>query len=303
MLDVERQLRDYFEEVVERVTAEDVRVRVSTERGVRLPERRLRLRPLAAGAIGFGLAMTLLGIVVVTDRLFGAEAGDATSGPGSLMSPEGGATPWIVIPVAVGLVLLIFGTIFVRRTRNASQQGGTDMQTMERDPLAAPIDNETGVLQRRNRVLGWLTVFLAVAVVGLGLWLAAEVTSSSTELAPTAEVEQLLTDYQEAWANADSNAYLALLTDNFVLETSRFGRFTGPEQVAAWVPARQGLEQLGGYSMIGTGPWYVTVASHHDSVPFPGFSEGVDSVSVFKIVDQGGTLKVAYHKSFGPAFG
>jgi hypothetical protein len=303
MPDISTQLRTYFDETVERVTEEDVRIRATTERGIPIPSPRFRPRPLAAGAIGFGLAMTLLGVVMVVDRVFGSELADVggNGGPGAVTTGEPG-TAWLFIPLVFGLGLLGTGIIWARR-RNGDmrERGEGSMQTIEKaEPVEAPVGNEILSLKKRNRWLGWLAGILAVAVVGLGVWLMAELGGGSSDTAVTPEIEQLLTDYSTTWSNADGAAYLALLTDDYVIETARYGTLTGPQQASNLEPGTSGVETISEYTMIGTGPWYVTMASHHDSTPPYGVA--VDSVSVVKIVDEGGTLKVAYHKAFGEAF-
>ncbi|NNC93550.1 MAG: hypothetical protein HKN80_13790, partial [Acidimicrobiia bacterium] len=180
MPDIKTQLRTYFDETAERVTEEDVRIRATTDRGVPIPSPRFRPRPLAAGAIGFGLAMTLLGVVLVADRMFGAGMSEVggNGGPGVVTNDPG--SPWMFIPVVFGLGLLATGIISARR-RNGDmrQRGGKAMQTIEKvESVEAPFDDETLKLKKRSRWLGWLAGILAVAVVGLGIWLIAEVTSS-----------------------------------------------------------------------------------------------------------------------------
>ena len=218
MSEIGTQLRTYFDETVERVTEEDVRIRATTARGVPVASPRFRPRPLAAGAIGFGLAMTLLGTVLVADRVFGTGMSDVGGGGGGTVgtTPAGGqGSPWLFIPVVIGLGLLATGIISARR-RNGDmrQRGEGTMQTVETvETVEAPIDKQILTLKKRDRRLAWLAGILAVAVVGLGIWLTMELTSGSSESAATAEIEQLLDDYNAAWNSADADAYLALLTD------------------------------------------------------------------------------------------
>ena len=213
MPEVGLQLRDYFEDVVERVTEEDVRIRAETVRSVRIPDRRHRLRPVAAGAIGFGLATTLLGLVLITDRLFGATSSDSTSGgPAILSEPSPSAVLVMVISVAVGLGLLILGVTVMRRTR-LTTQGGQLMQTMEQvDTEANPVDNDTLKLQRRVRLLGWLSGILAIAVVAMGAWMIAGGDSDRPALtAPQEQMEKTLDAYLDAWNAGDGEAVVALM--------------------------------------------------------------------------------------------
>lgn len=301
MLDVERQLREYFEEVVERVTAEDVRVRVSTERGVRIPERRLlRLRPLAAGAIGFGVALTLLGLVLVTDRLFAADVGDATGGPTGLLEPGTGSSPWLIIPVAIGLATLIAGAIYMRHTQLESR-GGKDMQTMEQIDTGATEagDNEKQMLKRRSRFLGWLSGLLVLAVLGLGAWLVAEVSSDSGASLPS-EVRTAVDNYAAAWANTDADAFLEATTADYTFmgkrATGQFAEFT--------VAQREGTLRSLSYwraetlveTASGDGPYYV---GRTERVYTSAQSDGFEGQSILTVEEVDGTWKVSQHTWIG----
>ena len=300
MPDVGTQLRTYFDEVAERITEEDVYLRATTDRGVPLPTSRFRPRPIAAAAMGFGVALTLVGVVLVLDRIFGAAATDSVGNVGTSRAPTRDSTsPWLFAPMIFGLGLLATGMISGRRPRTRTQ-GGENMQTIDRVESTEVVDDRISKLRKRNRGLGWLAGLLAVAVIGLGGWLIADLNSGSAETAPTAEIEQLLNDYNTAWNEADGAGYLSMLTDSYTIETPRYGAFTGPEQALNFEPARNGVQTVGDYTMIGTGPWWVTMASHHDFAP--GYPEGVDSVSILKIVEENGALKIAYHKGSGPAF-
>lgn len=208
MLDIERQLQSYFEETVERVTAEDVTARVNTARGVRLPERRIRLRPLAAGAVGFGLAMSLVGIVSVTVRLFGAEIDDATNGPAGTSSTGGTLGTWAVVAMVVGLAVLVAGLVLMRRT----QQGGEDMQTMEQvDQETLPIDDATHRLQRRYRFFVWLSGLLAIAVLAMGAWMMFGDDDGQSLTANQEQMLETIANYEAAWNAGDGAAVAALM--------------------------------------------------------------------------------------------
>ncbi|MFW2383149.1 MAG: hypothetical protein ACN4GZ_15465 [Acidimicrobiales bacterium] len=87
------------------------------------------------------------------------------------------------------------------------------MKTMERNTTAAPIFNdEVEPLKRRNRWLTWLSVALAVALVGFGTWAIVGNDDGAADL--TAQQEQMLEtidEYLEAWNNHDGEAAAALM--------------------------------------------------------------------------------------------
>ncbi len=104
-----------------------------------------------------------------------------------------------------------------------------------------------------------------------------------------------------AWNEADGDAFLSLISDDFMIESGRYGSFTGPQQagylglVAGWHSDLQG-ESI----MVGEGPWYVSASSIITADEYP--PEGVHSISTFKIVEEDGTLKIARHFPYGELF-
>ena len=74
-------------------------------------------------------------------------------------------------------------------------------------------------------------------------------------------------------------------------------RISGPVQ-ANMLGAVTGWhsEPIGEPVMVGDGPWYVSTGSLITADDFP--PEGVAMVSTFKVVDEGGVLKVAAHYPF-----
>lgn len=206
MPDASTQLRAYFDETVERVTEEDVRIRATTERGIPVPSPRFRPRPFAAGAIGFGLAMTLLGMVLVADRLFGAGLSDVGgNGGGEVFPSTRNGSPWLFIPVVFGLGLLATGFISARRQNgDMRERGEGTMQTIEKvGEVEAPRDDEVLTLKKRNRWLGWLAGILAVAVVTMGAWM---IFGDDDGRSLTAQQEQTLDGFLAAWNAGDGEA-------------------------------------------------------------------------------------------------
>lgn len=155
----------------------------------------------------------------------------------------------------------------------------------------------------RNRVRPWqiATVVLATVVVGLGAWGIFRDTAPVSATAPSAGIEQLLDAYSAAWADADAQSFLALISEDYVIETDLYGSFTGASQARnlGSVPGWHS-ETLGEPMMVGDGPWYVSVGNLLTADTFP--PEGVHSVSVFKIVENEGALKIAAHFPFAELF-
>lgn len=294
MSDVFTQLRAYFDEVTERMTEEDIRMRATTARGVRTPPVRFRPRPLAAGAIGFGLAMTLVGAVLVMNRVFGGTA-DVGAGGGSGFN--GAGSPWVVIPVVVGAGLLAAGIIATLQNTRIKSKGGRTMQTIEREEPTVE-DSQLFHLKKRNRLFVWLSGFLALAVIGLGAWLAMELTGSDGASLPS-EVEAALDDYIAAWDTSDGVAFMAATTPDYTFR-SNGATFSQSQQAGAvgladnmGFSVEQGDERI----VIGDGPYYVAQTARVHALPSP--PEGDPGQSIFTIALHDGSWKVQQHTWVG----
>ena len=156
---------------------------------------------------------------------------------------------------------------------------------------------EPGTSHRGQRGMGWLVAVLVVAVAGLGAW-AIYGAFSGSETAPTDEIDQLMDDYMDAWNDYDGDAFLQVVSDDYVLQTE--GDLTGAAAQATYI------DQLGTYNwqvtpvgdrmMAGDGPWYVTQVNVLESSIYAGEVEGI---TVLTIVDEDGVLRVAGHTYFG----
>ncbi len=149
-----------------------------------------------------------------------------------------------------------------------------------------------------NRFLIALVVVLAAVVVGLVAWLIIDQTSSS-DVAATDEVQQLVDDYHDAWNNWDGDAYLDLVTDDAVF-VSRFATTPAATQ-ANIISSGEGtnwhVQAVGEAIMTGDGPWYVAQANRLTAAVYP--DDGYEGLSILTIVDVDGTLQVARHQYIG----
>ncbi|MDH3540283.1 MAG: hypothetical protein OEP52_09820 [Acidimicrobiia bacterium] len=297
MPDISAQLRTYFDATVERVTEEDVRIRAVTARGIPIPSPRFRPRPLAAGAIGFGLAMTLLGVVLVADRIFGGEVADAVGHGGTVTTGEPG-TVWLFVPVVFGLGLLATGMLSARRRNgDVRRRGEGSMQTIEKvESVESPVDKEILSLKKRNRWLGALTGILAVAVVGLGVWLAAELTSSDGATIPEG-VEAALDDYYMAWTTHDQAAFLDATTADFTLNSNGTVIERASQAARVGVQSYFGVEVLG-RTISGDGPYYVGSAEIVDLSSLDS-SPTYFGHSIMTVIQVDGSWKVSQHSWVG----
>lgn len=155
---------------------------------------------------------------------------------------------------------------------------------------------DIGRLQGRIRGLTITVVVLAVALLGLGAWMIYDYAAGS-DTAVTGEIETLLDDYNAAWNAYDSEAFLALVTDNYTFEGA--GEVNTAEQEAL------GIAQLGGYDwnvtitgdrvIAGDGPTYVALQPNQVTSTV-GDMEGI---SVFTIVETNGSYLISGHRFIG----
>ena len=175
------------------------------------------------------------------------------------------------------------------------------MPAMTKSPTQ--IDAERLDLAKRpNRFLTVAVVVLTGVVLALGAWVVYEQTSSP-ETAVTEEIQTLVDDYMATWNNQDGEAFLELITADYVLHmTSGSVSMSEHAEEARWtLEALEGREWsetvIGEPIMTGPGPWFVSLVEHFTA---PGYGpEGADGVSTLTIVDDGGTLKVARHTYVG----
>lgn len=296
MSEVATQLREYFDDVTERITEEDIRLRAGTARATGRPATRFRPRPLAAGAIGFGLATTLIGSVLVMNRLFGGIENEA-GGSGPSSPALGESNPWLIVPVAVGVGLLATGIITTLRNTNAKPKGVRTMQTIEQEEPTIVVDDEILHLRKRNRGLGWLLGILAVAVIGLGAWLIVELTSSDGTSLPS-EVQAALDDYEAAWETGDAATFLASTTDDYTFMSNGGTEFSKFQQSAVISLGDAFSFQVDPVetTVIGDGPYFIgqSEVAHYTGAP----PEGYQGQSTYVIVDVDG-WKIQRHVWMG----
>ncbi len=218
MPNVERQLRDYFDAGVERMSVEDVMAQAAV-RETRLEPLRTRrsLKP-AWAAVG-AFAATIAAIGGVVGLIAGAQT--LTGGVGTdmaeIVSTSGGTVgAWLVAGFVAALVAAAV-TWMIRRPPDEAEQEAPDegkvmvMETIEQT------DADVGRKQITSQSNRWPTVamaVLAIAVVGLVAWMVFAMRPTSPNAAP-AGIQQLMEDYSAAWNAQDPDALEALVTDTY----------------------------------------------------------------------------------------
>ncbi|MFV1960413.1 MAG: hypothetical protein ACC658_01140, partial [Acidimicrobiia bacterium] len=137
--------------------------------------------------------------------------------------------------------------------------------------MTTMIEKETGAvarletMERRTRGLGIAIVILAGLVLPLGAWIIYDFSQGATT-APSAEMRQLLDDYDSAWNNYDAEAFLALTTAGYRFTSAGGTEFRRVDQASEFETTlpmftRQ-FENLGEPIVTGHGPWYVSTPVH-----------------------------------------
>lgn len=126
-------------------------------------------------------------------------------------------------------------------------------------------------------------------------------TTTTAAVYETSEVEQLLTRYQEAWANSDMDGFLAIVTKKFTRNESVYEQAgdgfdilsssTKRDAVSSEVNhSRWQIEHVGEPQVVGDGPWFVTIGENWTQGDTSSVYRGT---ATYGITDQDGTLKIA----------
>jgi hypothetical protein len=153
-------------------------------------------------------------------------------------------------------------------------------------PRDAPSGRPTGLLV----VIG----LLSVALIALGAWAVFSGGDDAASLPP--DVDQALTEYNDAWNTSDGEAFIAATTSDYVMHTEQYGDWNQQQQamtVGDRVTHGWHSEWVGEPIVTAEGPGYGAVETHIDSDMMP--EDGITGISTFTIVDDGGQLKVARH--------
>ena len=264
MSDLSTQLRDYFDAVIERTTAEDVLARSAFHRepGAEAPSRWTGRRPALQAALavgtGFGLTMLVAGGLLFIALLAGElTSDDAVRDVGSgVATPAGGAVGlgWIV-----AVVLMITGAAtaggLAARSRRAHPPlvEESDMTTIETDTGTKEHSNRIRSLERRNRwlVTGVVVLLVALAALGgillfggddAGAAITPAVDEATVDAATIDEINTLIDANLQGWSEGDGDAVMATMAaDGFHISAGSNGfaysgdRLRGLSESFGWV--------------------------------------------------------------------
>lgn len=155
--------------------------------------------------------------------------------------------------------------------------------------------------QGRTRVLTFTVAILAMALVGLGGWTVYNLVSESDTAIP-GEIDAVLEDYIAAWNENDSEAFLALTTDDYRLEYGGFA-LTAQQIATDMTRLDKGdfvVEVIGDPIRSGDGPVYHV--AHASLITERGFSPQ-NVMTVYTIVERDGDFLISHHSSFHESAG
>ena len=169
------------------------------------------------------------------------------------------------------------------------------MQTIDKlaMPSAAPGDEATK-LRNRNRLLAWTVAILAAAVLGLGAWLVAEISSGGTGSLP-AEVQEVVDDYRFAWESDDAELFLATTTGDYVFLSNDTEISRESQAAMIGLPGHFAIE-VDSTTATGDGPYYAGLAGRVQTITDGRWFDGQ---WMLKLVEIDGTWKVALHYWIG----
>jgi hypothetical protein len=109
------------------------------------------------------------------------------------------------------------------------------------------------------------------------------------------DVSSVVEAYTASWNDYDSDAFLAVVTDDYVFVNN--GTETDVETQANIIDgtlssANWSADQVGDSIVAGDGPYHVAVTN---ILTTSGSPEGVEGLSTVTVVDDGGDLKVSEH--------
>jgi hypothetical protein len=169
---------------------------------------------------------------------------------------------------------------------------------------------EPRVAKGRSRFPTMLVAVLVVAVAGLGMWVAYDLSrGSGTSL--DAEVQQVLDDYLGAWEAHDRATMQAVTAEGFLLNEYIYEIADGGVVLEDTVINNDvedlmflgflfewEVEQAGDAVVTGDGPWFVSIEENW-SQPKGSGTEQLDGIASYTIVEEGDGLKIANHTWFG----
>lgn len=162
--------------------------------------------------------------------------------------------------------------------------------TIETHPPAGRLETA----ERNNRWLVITIVVLAVALVALGTWVVYDL-ASQPETAATGDIKALYDDYNGAYMEADTEAFLDSTTEDYTLNS--FGMTIGRSDQAATITGLRDfqVERIGDLVVMSEGANYFVAAA--EQVTYLGAD--YVGISAYRVIETEAGLKIAEHSWVG----
>lgn len=290
MSDLNTQLRDYFDENVERVTADDVFAGRQVIRQITDRQPRWRSSPRLAVGFGFAVTVFVVGGSLGLGLALRQPGDDAASGAGSYGIGAGtpASTGWSLLGVAavLAVVALAFMVLALRSTRRGSKKEGRK-EGMATTLDSSKADHKLEEAHRTNRWLIAAVVVLAIALISLGAWVVNDLTATS-ETEVSAEIATMLDGYTGTWNDYDGDAFLGYIREVDYVHSSFDRTFNASETVgiiSSFETFGTHVEVIGEYMYVGDGTTrYVAQANRATTTANP---EGNLGFSIFTVTEEG----------------
>lgn len=170
------------------------------------------------------------------------------------------------------------------------------MTTLESPPPSEiPETTETHEPKKASKGLLAVIVILVLAVVGVGLWAIVDSNDSSSASLPSG-AEEALDGYMDASSTYDGEAFLAVVTDDYLFEAYNVSEDATAHAATItdeWSDISFAVEVTGDSAVAGDDTGYVV--AEPQAASWAGQS-GQDGMSVFTLVEVDGTWLIQSHE-------
>lgn len=303
---VERQIHDYFDAGVERISVEDVIAQAAvSETRLKPLKTQHNLRPAWAAVGAFAVTIAALGglaaVLSIAERFSGEFGSDAAD----VIQTDGGTVGLWLVAGLVAAVAAAAVTWLVRRPTKHEESQDEDQGKVR---VMETIEDTTATTTTEPRAPSrWpivLIVLLAIAVVGLIAWMTLSMRPNSPTAAPP-EVVELMEGYTAAFNAHDADALEEFVTSGYLIHSTMFDydvdglRQSLMAQFDAW-----------GWKVTNDGPYYAIASRVDDELTNTLYvtseggvvtREGADhgQQGVFRVVRVNGEYLVAEHYFMG----
>jgi len=213
---VERQLHDYFDAGVERISVEDVIAQAAVSENRLKPLKTQRnLRPAWAAVGAFAATIVALGgfaaVLSVAERINGEFGSDAAE----VVQTDGGTVGlWLVAGLVAAVAAAAVTWMMRRPTKHEEPQDEDQGKVRVMETIDDTTANTTTEPSAPSRWPIVLIIVLAIAVVGLIAWMTLAMRPNSPTAAPP-EVVELMEGYNAAFNAYDVDALEEFITTGY----------------------------------------------------------------------------------------